>query len=153
MSNLNLKIPPVAQGIISLMLIWFLDRQLPIFHINIAFKGAVSIAIIVMGSLVGVLAVAAFIQMRTTVDPRYPEKASRLVVVGIYKYSRNPMYLAILLILVGISIHSGAISSLLVPFLFVAFINRFQIVPEEQMLEQKFGKEYLKYIKQVRRWV
>jgi protein-S-isoprenylcysteine O-methyltransferase Ste14 len=63
------------------------------------------------------------------------------------------MYLAILLILVGTSIYSGTISSLLVPFLFVAFINQFQIAPEEQMLEQKFGNEYLKYTKHVRRWL
>lgn len=153
MSNLNLKIPPVAQGIIALMLIWVLDRHMPIFHIDIAFKEAVSMVIICMGGLVGVLAVAAFIQMRTTVDPRYPGKARRLVVIGVYKYSRNPMYLSIVLVLFGISIYLGAISSLLVPFLFVAYINQFQIVPEEQMLEQKFGKEYLKYAKHVRRWI
>ena len=101
----------------------------------------------------GISAVASFIRLRTTVDPRYPEKASKLVVVGIYRYSRNPMYLAIAIVLFGISIFLGALSSLLILFLFVAYINRFQIVPEEQILKEKFGRQYLEYADQVRRWI
>ena len=153
MSNLRLKIPPVAQGIITLVCIWLLSRYVPIFHIDITFKAIVSVVIICIGVLVGVLAVSSFIRLRTTVDPRYPEKASKLVVNGIYRYSRNPMYLAIVLVLFGISIYLGALSSLLILFLFVVYINRFQIVPEEQMLTQKFGEQYIQYTSQVRRWI
>ena len=153
MSNFSLKIPPVAQGIIALICIWLLNRYMPIFYFDIAFKGTVAVAIICIGGLVGVLAVAAFIRMRTTLDPRYPPKANKLVVVGIYKYSRNPMYLAIVFILLGITVYLGAFSSLFVIIAFVVYINRFQIVPEEQMLEQKFGNKYLQYTKHVRRWI
>lgn len=153
MPNLDLKIPPVAQGVIALALIWLLYRYMPIFHIDIAYKGTVSVVIICIGVLVGVLGIAAFIKLRTTVDPRYPENARTLVVVGIYRYSRNPMYLAIVLVLFGISIYLGALSSLLILFLFVAYINRFQIGLEEKMLERKFGEKYLKYAKAVRRWI
>ena len=153
MSNLSLKIPPVAQGIIALIFIWFLSRYIPLFHIDIAFKSIASVVIICIGALVGVLAVASFIRLPTTVDPRYPEKASKLVVVGIYRYSRNPMYLAIALVLLGISLYLGALSSLLVLFLFVVYINQFQIVPEEKMLEQKFGESYTHYAQNVRRWL
>ena len=153
MPNLDLKIPPVAQGVIALILIWLFDTYMPIFHIDIAFQSTFSVVIICIGVLVGVLAIATFIQLRTTVDPRYPEKARKLVVVGIYRFSRNPMYLAIVLVLFGISAYLGALSSLLILFLFVIYINRFQIDLEEKMLERKFGEKYLKYAKEVRRWI
>ena len=153
MLKLSLKIPPVAQGIIALIFIWLFNRYIPIFRIDIVFKGAVSLVIICIGFLVGVSGISAFIKLHTTVDPRYPEKASKLVVVGIYKYSRNPMYLAIVFVLTGISVYLGALSSFLVVFFFVAYINQFQIVPEEQILKQKFGEKYVQYTKQVRRWL
>jgi protein-S-isoprenylcysteine O-methyltransferase Ste14 len=153
MSKLTLKIPPVAQGIIALAFIWLLSQYLPILLIDIAFKGTVSAVIICIGFLVGAMAVAAFVKLRTTVDPRYPEKASKLVVIGIYRYSRNPMYLAIVMVLFGISVYLGALSSFLILMLFVAYINRYQIVPEEQILEKKFGERYSKYTKNVRRWI
>ena len=153
MSKLSLKIPPVAQGIIALMLIWLFNRYIPILNIDIIFKGAFSLVIICIGGFVGILGIAAFIKLRTTVDPRNPDKASKLVIVGVYRYSRNPMYLAIVLILAGVSVYLGALSSILVVFFFVAYINRFQIVPEDQMLEKKFGENYVQYTKQVRRWL
>ncbi len=153
MSSFNLKIPPVALGLIALVLIWLSSRYLPISHISFAFTSIVSLVIICIGVFVGVIAVAAFLKMRTTVDPRYPQKANTLVVIGIYKYSRNPMYLAITFILFGISLYLAALSSFLILILFVAYINRFQIIPEEQALEKKFGEQYSQYIKRVRRWI
>ena len=72
---------------------------------------------------------------------------------GIYKYSRNPMYLAILMVLIGVSVYLGALSSILILLIFVIYINQFQIVPEERSLEQKFGDSYRQYAKGVRRWV
>ena len=103
-AGLKLKIPPVAQGIIALILIWLSSRFWPLYRIEINFKNGVSLGIILIGIVVGGLGVSAFIRLRTTVDPRRPDKASRLVVIGIYKYSRNPMYLAILLLLIGVAI-------------------------------------------------
>ena len=153
MAGLKLKIPPVAQGIIALILIWLSNRFWPLYRIEINFKNAVSLGIIWLGIVVGGLGVSAFIRMRTTVDPRYPDKASRLVVIGIYKYSRNPMYLAILLVLIGVAVYLGALSSLLVIFLFIGYINRYQIVPEEQLLLEKFGDGYRQYAQRVRRWI
>ena len=72
MSSFNLKIPPVALGLIALVLIWLSSRYLPISHISFAFTGIVSLVIICSGVFVGVMAVAAFLTMRTTVDPRHP---------------------------------------------------------------------------------
>lgn len=153
MLKLRLKIPPVAQGIIALIFIWLLNRHMPVLHIDFAFKGILSAMLICIGTLIGFLAVAAFIKIRTTVDPRYPEKTSKLVVIGIYRYSRNPMYLAIVLVLLGISMYLGGISSLMVLVLFVIYINLFQIIPEEKILENKFGERYSKYTDNVRRWI
>lgn len=153
MSRLSLKIPPVAQGVIALVLVWLLSRYWPVRRIDFMFKGVVSLGLIGAGVLVGAWAVATFIKLRTTVDPRYPDKASRLVVVGIYKYSRNPMYLAILLVLLGVALHRGALSSVLVVPLFVVYINRYQIAPEERSLAQQFGESYRHYAGRVRRWL
>ena len=153
MTKLSLKIPPVAQGVIALILVFLVNRYLPVYRMDIRFKGPFSLTIVGIGVLVGITAVAAFIRLRTTVDPRYPNKASRLVVIGIYKYSRNPMYLAILLILTGVAVCLGALSSLSVIFLFVAFIHFYQILPEEKALEQKFGESYRQYAGRVRRWI
>jgi protein-S-isoprenylcysteine O-methyltransferase Ste14 len=153
MAGLKLKVPPVAQGVIALVLIWLSSRFWPLYQIEIIFKNAVSLGIILLGIAVGGLAVSAFIRLRTTVDPRYPDKASRLVVIGIYKYSRNPMYLAILLVLTGVAVYLGALSSLLVILLFIGYINSYQIVPEEKLLLEKFGDGYRQYAERVRRWI
>ncbi len=153
MSKLSLKVPPVAQGLIALILIWLFNRYLPILRINLPFKGAIALIIIAIGIGVGVAGIAVFIKLRTTVDPRYPDRARKLVAIGIYRYSRNPMYLAILLGLMGASVYLGALSSLLVIYVFVTYINRYQIAPEERSLEQKFGDSYQQYAQQVRRWI
>ncbi len=153
MAGLKLKVPPVAQGLLALILIWLSGRFWPLYRIEIVSRNAVSLGIILLGVVVGAAGVCAFIRLRTTVDPRYPDKATRLVVGGVYKYSRNPMYLAILLVLVGVTVYLGALSSLLVVFLFVVTINRYQIVPEEQSLLRKFGDAYRQYTERVRRWI
>jgi protein-S-isoprenylcysteine O-methyltransferase Ste14 len=153
MFKLGLKVPPVAQGIIALILIWLLSRYWPVYRMNTIFQGAVALSIISIGLCVGALAVGVFLKLRTTVDPRYPNKTIRLVTTGIYKYSRNPMYLAILMVLIGVSVYLGALSSILILLIFVIYINQFQIVPEERSLEQKFGDSYRQYAKGVRRWV
>lgn len=152
MSKLSLKIPPLVQGVIAILLIWLFDYYMPIYSVDIIFQGVVALIMICMGGLIGVFGVIEFIKMRTTVDPRYPKKASRLVVSGMYKYSRNPMYLGILLVLLGTSVYLGSISSFIVTFAFVMYINKYQISPEEQSLTQKFGENYKQYLQQVGRW-
>ena len=82
-------------------------------------------------------------------------KATWLVVmlVGLSSFSRNPMYLSLAIFLVAFAIYLENATALLVIPLFIWSINYLQIQPEEQMLEQKFGEEYLVYKKSVRRWV
>ena len=106
--------------------------------------------------LSGLCALAAFLgfmRSRTTINPLKPERASVLVTDGIYRYTRNPMYLSLLLLLLGYAIDLWRWPALLGPVAYVAYITRFQILPEERVLEAKFGDEYLGYKQKVRRWI
>ena len=94
-----------------------------------------------------------FKKIKTTISPLRPNKTSSLVKSGIYEYTRNPMYLGLLLMLFSIALFlKNFISFLIIP-LFVIFINKNQILPEEQILENIFGEEYRNYIKKVKRWI
>lgn len=105
------------------------------------------------GFLLGAAGVASFIRARTTVNPMHPERASRLVTSGIYSVTRNPMYAGLLLLLAAYGLWlSHPLAFLLTP-LFVLWMNRFQIRPEEAALREKFGVEFAEYAKKVRRWL
>ena len=106
--------------------------------------------------LSGLCALAAFLgfmRSRTTLNPLRPERASVLVTDGIYRYTRNPMYLSLLLLLLGYAVDLWCWPALLGPAAYVAYITRFQILPEERVLESKFGADYLAYKQKVRRWI
>ncbi len=151
--KLSLKIPPVAQGIVAILLIWLFDRYAPLYHIKFIYQNIFACALIGIGAIAVLSGIFAFIKLSTTVDPRYPEKARELVIIGIYKYSRNPMYLGILLVITGIAVYFGALSSIFVVSSFVIFINKYQIVPEEVALQEKFSESYTHYAQNVRRWL
>ncbi len=86
-------------------------------------------------------------------DPRVPDRSTSLVVRGIYRHSRNPMYVGFLLVLCAWSLYLGSALSLLFLPVFIAYMNRFQIIPEECYMRDKFAEEYTKYTSEVRRWV
>lgn len=96
---------------------------------------------------------AGFLQARTTINPVKPERASVLVTHGIYHFTRNPMYVSLLLLLVSYAFSLWTWEALLGPIAYVAYITRFQIIPEERILEAKFGSEFLAYKRRVRRWI
>ena len=151
--KLSLKIPPVAQGLFAILFIWLFNRYAPLYHIKFIYQKIIACVFIGTGAIVALSGVFAFIKLSTTVDPRCPKKASKLVIIGVYKYSRNPMYLGLLLIISGIAVYFGALSSIIVILLFVVFINKYQIVPEETALQEKFGESYTHYVQSVRRWL
>ena len=94
-----------------------------------------------------------FRRAKTTVNPLKPDAASALVVRGVYRWTRNPMYLAMLLLLIAwVCIVSNWAALAMLP-LFVAYLNRFQIGPEERALQARFGAEFESYRRQVRRWL
>lgn len=100
-----------------------------------------------------VLATLAIARARTTVNPVRPDAASSLVVSGIYRFTRNPMYLAFLLILLVLGLRLGNVGALLIALTFVAYMNRFQIEPEERALRRRFGEAFEDYQARVRRWI
>lgn len=150
---LELKVPPVAQFILAALLMGVTSRSLP--HGDFAFPGQLlaSSVVLLAGGLVGMAGVRAFLRVGTTANPLKPAEASRLVSDGIYRFSRNPMYLALLLALCAWGLWLGNAWALLGPVLFVAAMNRLQIQPEERALEQLFGDDYRAYCRRVRRWL
>jgi protein-S-isoprenylcysteine O-methyltransferase Ste14 len=105
------------------------------------------------GAGIVIAAIISFRRALTTVNPLVPERASALIVSGVYRLSRNPMYLGMALILFGWAILlANALALTLVP-VFVAWIDRFQIAPEEEALALRFGADFAAYKASTRRWV
>ena len=98
-------------------------------------------------------AARSFKKHKTTINPIKIETASSLVVSGIFNYSRNPMYLGMALILLGLSLKFNLIGGLIFTALFILFITNFQIKPEEKAMQKIFGEEFLSYKNKVRRWL
>ena len=152
MQALELRIPPlalvlIAAGLMSLFA-YFVPIELPIPAPAIV-AGALGLA----GAIVAIAGVVAFKKHKTTVNPFTPERSSSLVASGIYKYTRNPMYLGFFLLLAGwAALLSNLVALALLPA-FIAYMNRFQIQPEERALKQQFGTEFQTYMQRVRRWV
>lgn len=110
-------------------------------------------ALAVMGIGFGLAGGLAFRRAGTTFDPRRLDDTSMLVVDGVYRLTRNPMYLGLGVILIAWSVFLGAPLTLVGPAAFAVYITEFQIKPEERVLARKFGEEYEKYCLRVRRWI
>ena len=146
-----IKIPPPILVFILITSNYFSQNQLEIIHLP--YKYLISVLILLVGTLILISPVFKFIKSKTTVNPVKFKKVNKLVTSGIYKYSRNPMYLGMILIIISTSIYYLNYYSLVTPFIFYFWINRFQIKREEIFLTEKFGKEYLSYMSKTRRWI
>lgn len=152
MQYLELRIPPIALLVIFAVLMAAIAHAVPA-SIPLPAQLPIAVALAVAGAMVAIAGVLAFRRQETTVDPFNPERSSALVATGIYRVSRNPMYLGFLLVLCGLSAYlANWLAALLLPA-FVAYMNRFQIQPEEQALFARFGSEFVAYTKSVRRWL
>jgi len=116
-------------------------------------QSVIAVALVLAGAWVALAGVVAFRRHKTTVNPFRPDQSSSLVASGIYRFSRNPMYLGFLLALLGWAAYLANWASALLLPAFVAYMNRFQIKPEERALAERFGPEFLAYCKSVRRWL
>lgn len=153
MRFLELKVPPVLVGAIAAVLMWLTAWALP--AVNLALPGRLPATILaaLAGGVFAVAGIVEFRRARTTANPLKPANASSLVRGGIYKLSRNPMYFGMALLLLGWGIYLANPVCLAVLFAFVAYMNRFQILPEEKALEALFGEEFAAYRKSVPRWI
>jgi len=150
---LELKIPPVAVTLLCAAVMWLVSRLAPVLALPPAFRKAAMVVFLVAGAFVGMAAIVSFRKAKTTVNPLTPQDASSLVSSGIFRFTRNPMYLALLFALVAWGLYLGNLYTLALTVVFVAYMNRFQIKPEERALEAAFGQEFVDYRRRVRRWL
>lgn len=150
---LECRAPPPLVGLAMLALGWGAGRLVPWAGFDFFGRLALASALVLLGLGVAGAAAAGFWRARTTVDPRHPHRARALVTTGVLGHSRNPMYLGMALMLAGAALHAGnGLTALAVPA-FIAFITRFQIIPEERALAQAFGESFAAYRGRVRRWL
>lgn len=116
-------------------------------------RGLLAAVLVLVAVTVGLSAILGFSRAKTTLNPLQPDAASALVVRGIFRWTRNPMYLAMLLMLIAWACVVANVAALVILPLFVAYLNRFQIVPEERALQARFGSEFEQYKRTVRRWL
>lgn len=152
MRMLELRIPPLVLVALFAAAMAAIAQAVPA---PIAFAGrwAVAGAFVCAGVAVAWAGVMAFRRHKTTVNPLAPQQASSLVDTGIYRFTRNPMYLGFVLALLGWGVGLGNWACLLLPPVFVVYMNRFQIQPEERALARLFGPRFAAYARLVRRWL
>ena len=153
MPSLNHKIPPPIVGALVAAAMWGVSALGPQLSIAPGPKHAAVLILIVAGLSFDLLGLLAFRASRTTVNPLKPERASALVTGGVYRLSRNPMYVGMGLLLLALAIYLSALLPFAGPPVFVLYITRFQIQPEERALKGIFGDEYSAYAARVRRWL
>ena len=147
------RIPPPVVGLLCAGGIWLLAQYTPGIELPRGLRLGAGIAVAAAGLAVMLAGVISFRLARTTVNPLRPETATALVVTGIYRRTRNPMYLGMLLVLLGWAIFLATPLGLLGVAAFALYIGRFQILPEERALNALFGSVYAEYASRVRRWL
>jgi len=147
---LNTKIPPPLVTMLCIGIIYLFEIQIEYSHPNLK---TVGIIFLILGLIIIFLAVLKFIKTKTTVDPTRPHKTSNLVITGIYKITRNPMYLGMLFLIIAYAIYNNNIIGCIIIPVFIFYINKFQIEPEEIEMRKKFGESFENYCKKVNRWL
>jgi len=150
---LELQIPPPVVGLIIAGSMWTVARLPPILRLPKLVRLTVAVVVFAIGVAVALAGVMSFRRAQTTVNPLKPETSAALVSTGVYAFSRNPMYLGIVLGLLAWAVYLSSLWSLLGPVVFALYITRFQIVPEERVLDRLFGAPFTAYKKRVRRWL
>lgn len=153
MINLETKIPPpiVALGVGTLM--WLASFIVPPIDMPYSLRLGIMLFFVLSGLSLGLAGILAFKHAQTTLNPTQPATTSALVRTGIFRYTRNPMYLGLLLVLLGWAAFLSNVAAFAIAPVFVLYINRCQILPEERVLTSKFGADFAAYKNRVRRWL
>ncbi len=158
MSRLELKIPPAVVMLVCGGLMWAVARRLPglsVAGISIPqqLHFVLPKALLGLGALISIASLVSFSRARTTVDPTKPHASTSLVTSGVYRVSRNPIYLGMFLLLLAWGVKLSNLVSIALTAGFVLYMTRFQIRPEERALEERFGEAFIAYKRRVRRWL
>jgi len=150
---LEAKIPaPVVTLAVALVMRGLFLQAAPQVQTG-SLRAMATVVVALSSAAIALAAFFAFWRAGTTINPMRPERARVLVTHGIYRFTRNPMYLSLLLLLLAYAIELAAPLALLGPVVFVAYITRYQVLPEERVLERKFGADWTRYRSMVRRWI
>jgi len=148
---MNNKIPPPIVTLAFGLMIYFSRNIFPDIN-NIIFY-ILSLFFIILGPFILISAVRSFKAEQTTINPININNASSLVISGVFKYSRNPMYLGMVFILLALSFRFNLVGGILFTFIFIMYITKFQIIPEEAAMKRIFGEDFNKYKNKTRRWI
>lgn len=153
MTFLEARLPaPILAALIAATM-WLIWRDVQLAPVWSEPRVAVAVLMSQISAALVVAAGISFWRARTTIDPMHPERAAMLVTTGIYRYTRNPMYLSLLLLLLAYALRIDALAAFSGPAFFAGYVTRFQIVPEERALRAKFSADYAHYCLHVRRWL
>jgi len=153
MPSLDHKIPPPVVGLLVAAAMWGISSLGPQFSVAPEPRFAAAAILVVAGVAFDLLGLVAFRASRTSINPLRPERASALVTRGVYRVTRNPMYVGMGFLLLAWAVYLSALLPFAGPALFVLYITRFQIQPEERVLMSIFGAEFSAYAARVRRWL
>lgn len=153
LNSLELKVPPIVLVFITALAMYFSPNPIVYFTIDNEVVLYLTRGLFMLSSSIVVAGIYCFKKANTSVDPVNPNKSSVLVDFGIYKFTRNPMYLGFAIMLLAMAIKMQTLIALLWLLVFVLYMTRFQIKPEEQALTKIFGDAYGDYCQRVRRWI
>ncbi|WP_093102133.1 isoprenylcysteine carboxylmethyltransferase family protein [Variovorax sp. CF079] len=153
MNSLELKVPPPAVALLFGVLMWLVSSLVAPLEVPSGPRVSVALVLASVGLVFGVSGMVSFWRARTTMNPIKPMATSSLVTNGAFRFTRNPMYLSLLLYLLAWAVYLSNVWTLLFVPVFVLYINEFQIKPEERALSSLFGPEYAAYKERVRRWL
>jgi protein-S-isoprenylcysteine O-methyltransferase Ste14 len=153
LAALEIRIPPPLVALACAIAMWLLADVGPVLPLPGSVRTGGAIAIAALGLAIMLAGVVSFRHAKTTINPLKPESSTALVTSGVYEHTRNPMYLGMLVILIGWATYLSSPLALLGPVAFYLFIGRFQIGPEERALEKLFGADFERYKTRVRRWI
>ncbi|WP_412971614.1 methyltransferase family protein [Glaciecola sp. MF2-115] len=153
MKGLELRIPPAAVAVLLVLAMWGINQVTPSIAISWPIRIAVAVLMLVVSISILLLSIREFSKAKTTLTPLEPKRASALLQSGVFAFTRNPIYLALLICLIAFAVILANAFALLGAVLFYFYLTQFQIKPEERALKECFGEEYLAYLKRVRRWL
>lgn len=153
MQWLEHKIPPPVVGALVGLAMWLVAPLGPQLELGTNTRHVVAAALFAVALAFDLAGLLAFRASKTTINPLVPERASKLVTGGVYRITRNPMYVGLCFILLAWAVYLAAGLPFLGPLVYVLYITRFQILPEERVLRRLFGEPYVQYTSRVRRWL
>lgn len=150
--RLEHRVPPPLVGACVAALMLAIAWVSPALDLRLPWRVPLAIVLAAIGAALDVIGMVYFLRARTTFNPLEPQSASALVTGGVFRLTRNPMYLGMAIMLAGWAIYLSNLAAFAGVPLFVAYINRFQIAPEERALAKRFGAQFDAYRARVRRW-